>query len=425
MQSSLKIRKLNKKRAISFAVAMVMVLSIFTGCENLSFFKADTEQTQKIDLDNNISRDIIIVEKVEELDDSNDETAELPAKDLAKASQELVKNDGLKYYAYDELNDDEKIIYTEIYSIISTLSKDTKVSTKDPDEIEKAFNYVMLDHPEIFYVTGYSFTKYMRGNKIEKITLSGNYTMNASEVEANEKLVDEYVDKCMSSYDGPVDDYEKVKYVYEYLIKNTEYDMAAKNNQNILSVVTEGRTVCQGYAKSMQLILNRMGVFCILCEGIVKGTEAHVWNIVRIDDNYYQVDATWGDASYMIEDNTGDFEAPEINYDYLCVTDDEIKETHVFKDNITRPICDSMRDNYYVREGLYLTEINTDVIMAAFDRAREMDEKVVTLKCSNANVYSALYNHLVENHGIFDYLKGSTTVNYVQFRDACRISFYI
>ena len=401
------------------------MLSAFSGCDSLSFKESDSEQTQKIELDNNISHDIIIVEKVEELDDSTSETAELPAKDLAKANAELVKNDGLKYYAYDELNDEDKIIYTEIYSIISTLAKDTKVSTKDPDQIERAFNYVMLDHPEIFYLTGYSFTKYMRGSKIEKITLSGNYTMNESEVKANQELVDEYVNKCIDGYNGPVDDYEKVKYVYEYLIKNTEYDMSAPNNQNILSIVSEGRTVCQGYAKATQLILNKMGVFCILCEGIVKGTEAHVWNIVRIDDEYYHVDATWGDASYMIEDNTGDFEAPEINYDYLCITDDEIKETHVFKDNIDHPVCDSMRDNYYVREGLYLTELDTDVIMGAFDKARETGETVVTLKCSNANVYSALYNHLVENHGIFDYLNGSTTVNYVQFRDACRISFYI
>lgn len=425
MQSSLKIRKLNKKRMVSLLVATAVMLFSFSGCEAPSFLNLNSKETEQIELENNISHDIIIVEKVEELDESNDTTAELPEKDLATASKELVSNEGLKYYAYDELNDEERIVYTEIYSILSTLSKDTKVSTTDPDEIEKAFSYVMLDHPELFYLTGYSFTKYMRGNKIEKITLSGNYTMSESLVGESKELVDSYVEKCISGYDGPVDDYEKIKYVYEYLIKNTEYDMSAKNNQNILSVVTEGRTVCQGYAKAIQLILNKMGVFCILCEGTVKGTESHVWNIVRIDDKYYHVDATWGDASYMIEDNEGDFEAPEINYDYLCIPDDEIEETHVFKDNISRPVCDSMRDNYYVREGLYLTELDTDIIREAFLKARDRGDDMVTLKCENANVYSALYKYLVENHGIFEYLDDSTTVGYVQFRDACRISFYI
>ena len=429
----LKKAKQNTEKMLALLLAFSMSATMLAGCselelpfelpfETLGDAESDTS-TELVDLDDNVS-DIIIVEKVEELDDKAN-IPELPAKDLAEASAELVSNEGPKYYAYDQLNDEEKVLYTEIYSIISTLAKDTKVSSTDPAEIEKAFNYVMLDHPEIFYLTGYSFTKYMRGGNIEKITLSGNYTMSAEEAEEKSKLVDEYVENCKNGYNGPVDDYEKVKYVYEYLIKNNEYDMAVSNNQNVLSVVMDNRTVCQGYAKATQLILNRMGVFCILCEGIVKGTESHVWNIVKIDDEYYHVDTTWGDASYMVDEEAEDFETPEINYDFLCITDDEIKETHVFKDGIDVPECNSMRDNYYVREGLYLAELDTEIIRNAFDKAREKGENIVTLKCANANVYSALYNHLVENHGIFDYLNGSTTVNYVQFRDNCRISFYI
>lgn len=400
------------------------------GCEELSdaltFFEDPGTETENIVLENNIATDIIIVEKVEELNDSSEpDVSELPQKDLAQASEELVDNEGLKFYAYEQLNDEDRILYTEIYSILSTFAKDTKVSSKDPDRIEKAFSYVMLDHPEIFYITGYSFTKYMRGSQIEKITLSGSYTMSKSEAMKKQTELEEYTKKCIEGYSGRVDDYEKVKYVYDYIIKNNEYDMSAPNNQNILSVIESHRTVCQGYAKSMQYILNKMGVFCILCEGIVKATESHVWNIVRIDGEYYHVDATWGDSSYMIAEDAEEFEVPDINYDYLCLTDDAIKETHVIKDNISLPKCNSMRDNYYVREGLYLTELNTDVINGAFERARENGERLVTLKCADANVYTALYNHLIENHAIFDYLDGTTTINFVEFKDECRISFYI
>lgn len=414
------------------AVALLFVNLSFTGCADLKHAikavknKQKTE-TQEIEFENNVSKEMIIVEKVEELEDKEEVAgSELPEKDFAKAKEELVQGgSGPKYYAYEKLNDEDRVVYTEIYTILSTVAKDTKVSSKNPDQIEHCFSYVMLDHPELFYLTGYSFTKYMRGTNIEKITVSGSYTMNADQVEVAKMAVDAYVDKCISGYSGAVDDYEKVKYVYEYLIKNTEYDISAPNNQNILSVIKGGRTVCQGYAKAMQYILNKMGVFCILCEGTVKGTESHVWDIVKIGDNFYHVDATWGDASYMIEDNTEEFEAPEINYDYLCITDDEIKKTHVFKDNIELPVCDSMENNYYVREGLYLTELDTDIIKNAFDKARENGESMVTLKCENAHVYTALYKHLVDDHSIFDYLDGSTTVNYVEFRNECRISFYL
>lgn len=416
--------------SIALAVTLGATTLNITGCaqieEALEIYKR-REEIHSYQQEENTTPDIIIVEKVEELDASeNADVSELPAKDFAKARDELLpESGGLKYYAYDKLSEEDKVLYTEIYSILSTHAKDTKVSSIDPDQIEKAFNYVMLDHPELFYLTGYSFTKYMRGNKVEKITVSGSYTMSASQAEVAKLSVDAYVDKCTSGYDGPIDEYEKVKYVYDYLIKNTEYDLSAPNNQNILSVVKEGRTVCQGYAKMMQYMLNKMGVFCILAEGTVKGTESHVWNIVRINNEYYHVDATWGDASYMIEDNAEGFEAPEVNYDYLCITDEEVLKTHVIKDNIELPKCDSMEANYYVKEGLYLTELNTGIIMEAFENARINGDKIVTLKCENANVYTAVFNHLIENHAIFDYLDGSATVNYVEFRDACRISFYI
>ena len=416
------------KRTLSTLLALVTVVS-FTGCsfplDSLAFPWNEEKEEIKVIQDDNISPDFIVVEKVEELEEDENAPEALPEKNFSEASEELVASDGLKLYAYDHLNDDEKRLYVEIYSIIDTMAMDTKVSSLDMDEIEKVFNYVMYDHPELFYIKGYSCTKYMRGSNIEKIVISGNYTMDAKAVEAAKVDVEEYVEKCISGYNGPVDDYEKIKYVYKYLIMNTEYDLAAPNNQNVLSVVQEGRTVCQGYAKSMQLILNRMGVFCILCEGLVKGTESHVWNIVRVGDKYYHTDATWGDASYQIEETDIDVEAPEINYDFLNIPDTEIKETHVIKDNIEYPQCNSMDDNYYVREGLYLTEIDTNVIMAAFDNARANGENMVTLKCANANVYTALYNHMIDNKKIFDYLNGSTTVNYVQFRDACRMSFYI
>lgn len=439
MQSFLRIKNrihMLFKKTVSLVLSGTLLLSamLLSGCnvtEELAPQVSEeeplqVESTETIVLENNVSPDMIVVEKVEELGDTSQEedSSELSAKDFAEAQTALIPN-ALIYYAYDQLNQEDKILYTEIYSIFSNCSSDKKVSSIDPERIERAFNYVLLDHPELFYISGYSFTKYMRGQNIEKITLSGTYTMNEKQIEAAMDEIDAYVEECISGYQGSSDEYEKVKYVYEYLIKNTEYDLTAPNNQNILSVVENHKTVCQGYAKMTQYILNKMGVFCILCEGIVKGTESHVWNIVRIDDKYYHVDATWGDASYKIVDNEPGFDPPEINYDYLCVDDDTIKKSHVMKDKIVEPECTSMEANYYVREGLYLTEIDTGIIAAAFDNARARGDSMVTLKCENANVYTALFNYLIDNHSIFDYLNGSTTVNYVEFRDECRILFYL
>ena len=63
---------------------------------------------------------------------------------------------------------------------------------------------------------------------------------------------------------------------------------------------------------------------------------------------YYYLDATWGDASYFVqkEEDRGPEEVPSINYDYLCVTTEEIMRTHSLSDFVPLPVCDSMENNY-------------------------------------------------------------------------------
>lgn len=414
------------------ALLLVMSISALCGCAEMKIglnkpSKEKQAVTETVVNETGINTsEIIVVEKVEELKaGEGDSTAELSGKDFAMAQNEIV-SEGSRYYAYSMLNEEEQVVYTEILSILNTLSKDVKVSSLDTELIDKAFNCVLIDHPELFYISGYSYTKFVRGDKLEKITVTGTYTMDKKTIQKAQDEINAYVEKCINGYTGGSNDYKKVKYVYEYLIKNNEYDLIAPNNQNILSIVEEGRTVCQGYAKMTQYILNKMGVFCTLCEGMVKGSESHVWDIVKINNAYYHVDTTWGDASYnLASDSNPDLEIPEVNYDYLCVMDEEIKETHVIKESIPLPVCDSMESNYYVQEGLYFTELNTSQVKEAFLNAQENGDKIVTLKCASPTVYAAVYAHLIEDQNIFKYIDDSVNVNYVEFKDECRMSFYL
>lgn len=407
-------------------VSLAVVLTLSMGGCGINFTKLLKKETVTNEIEVKNSDDLIVVEKVQELGpDEKDTTEELPLKDFSMAKDEIV-SEGSRYYAYSKLSEDDQVLYAEILGILNTHGKDVKVSSLDTDVIDKVFNCVLIDHPELFYISGYSYTKFVRGEKLEKITLTGTYTMSKGEVEKAQKRVDAYTEKCINEYTGGGNEYKKVKYVYEYLIKNNEYDLAAPNNQNVLSVVDEGRTVCQGYAKMTQYILNKMGVFCTLCEGVVKGSESHVWNIVKINNSYYHVDTTWGDASYNVTtESENDFDIPEVNFDYLCITDDEIKNTHVIKSNVDLPACDSMDANYYVEEGLYFTELNLEQVKAAFANARENNDKFVTFKCVNSNVYAAMYAHLIEDQNVFDYVDENNNVNYVEFKDECKISFYL
>ena len=322
-----------------------------------------------------------------------------------KETEQVIRRDDESGYAYRMLTEEEQILYLEIRDALIGFKEDVKLSSDDKDEISHAFQCVLNDHPEIFYVDGYTYTEYTLGDILKKITFTGTYRFNREEIQQKQKQIDSYVNRCLAEIPDDADDYGKVKYIYEYLIHHTEYDAAAEDNQNICSVFIEGRSVCQGYAKATQYLLNKAGIFSTLVLGRVVGGEGHAWNLVQIDNKYYYVDTTWGDASYQaVGGGYPGEKIPTINYDYLCVSTEQMNLTHELANVVELPECNSMEDNYYVREGLYFTQWNQEQIERIFREEYEKGSAYVTLKCDSYDVYSRMHDALITNQEIFRYL---------------------
>ncbi len=342
-------------------------------------------------------------------------------------------HDGGSCFAYENLSEAEQIWYENIAESLGSLQQETRLDNSgidsglDESDIDRIFQCVLTDHPELFYVEGYTYTKYNRGEQIVALEFAGTFSMDAAQALARRAEIEHRAQIILSGAVGLANDYDKVKYVYDTVIRYTEYDLDAPDNQNIYSVFVNGKSVCQGYAKAVQYLLERMGVECTLVQGTVDTGEGHAWNLVKVNGSYYYVDATWGDASYLPdEDSTGCSYVPEINYDYLCVTTEQLLRTHILGGFVPMPACVDEKDNYYVREGALFASYDTEQMRRLFQRLISGGIPDVTVKCTNAEVFRRIRTALIDEQEIFDYVGDiSNTVAYTHNEKQLSMTFWV
>lgn len=327
-------------------------------------------------------------------------------------------------YYYGTLTDDvQRTMYDRMLASMLRMGQEECFVCRDEDLLYRIFRCVLADHPELFYVTGYTYAKILKEGEIEQISFSATYSMSEEEAERCKSGIRDYVERCLSGLPQG-DDYDKIRYLYEYLIRNTEYDLQAPENQNICSVFLSGRSVCQGYAKAFQYLCGEAGIEASLVTGrITESGYGHAWNLVRSNGAYYYVDTTWGDASYTMDGGEAARGMPDVNYEYLCVTTEQITRTHEIDESVAgMPHCTAADDNYYVREHAFFTAFDEGALDAFF---AEHGDDYVTFRCETADVYSSYCEYLIGQEHIFDYMDSETGISYSDNEETLTFGFWL
>jgi transglutaminase/protease-like cytokinesis protein 3 len=114
-------------------------------------------------------------------------------------------------------------------------------------------------------------------------------------------------------------DYEKVKTIHDYIINLASYDTTYRKS-SVYDILMEKTSVCEGYALAAYRLFIDAGLDCRIISG--KGNkDAHAWNIVKVDGQWYNIDLTWDDPIT----NTGE---QVLRYDYF------LKSERDFTDHI-------------------------------------------------------------------------------------------
>lgn len=329
----------------------------------------------------------------------------------SQQDEALQDHSGLFYF--EKLDESERQDYSQIYAAIVSRSE-RDLSTLDTELVGDLYQFVLWDHPEIFYSNGYNVVQQLIDNQVIKLTIQPIYQMTQEEAGSNQALIDSYVNTFNAALPDGLDTYGKVKFVYEYLIEQTEYELGCANSQNICSVFVNHKSVCAGYTKATQYLLGKLGIQATAVHGSVNG-EGHAWNLVWLDGSPYYLDTTWGDASYTVSGETPDFDeskVPPVNYDYFLITGQELQMTHVIDHSEYYPPVTNTQYNYYRHEGLYFESCDEQMLQAAFDKAYEAGDKNFTIKCASGALLEEMKRSLLDEQGIFSYVRGVDKLYY-------------
>lgn len=320
-----------------------------------------------------------------------------------------------KYY-YASLTEEEQLVYREMLQGLMDEVEEIYLHSVDAKKNNQIFQFVLNDYPEIFWCSGRGQTTiYERGKETYAVMIP-EYKYKAEELEQKKQEINQSAEAVLQNAPVNGTEYEKIKYVYEYIVGHTDYEETASDNQNIYSVLVNGKSVCAGYARATQYLLEKLGVFCTYVTGTSVRPETseevpHAWNIVSCDGEYYHVDTTWGDPVYQQE--TGN----NIIYDYLCTNDEELFVTHTIDTSVAFPACTSLTYNYYVLNGMYYQEYNKEQILQVMKDSIDRQDTDVTFKFANGAVYSEAREDMVNDSvkKAAEYLGrryGLSTVNY-------------
>ena len=185
-------------------------------------------------------------------------------------------------YVYDTY------LYTEKNQGIYKIFEKAIAHTGVPDEGDYLYwNYGGYNASATYHPsgTGYNY----------KITYQMEYrTTKAQEAEVTAKV--KQVLDILDLHDA--NDYDKIRGIYDYITSSVSYDNAATDDlrYTAYNALIKKSAVCQGYALLFYRLALELGIDNRIIVGTATG-EDHAWNIVRHNDRYYNVDATW-DAGY-------------------------------------------------------------------------------------------------------------------------------
>ncbi|MDW7797711.1 transglutaminase domain-containing protein [Streptococcus canis] len=340
--------------------------------------------------------------------------------------QKAIAQVGQHYY-FQQLSKTEQENYLALHDSLSQFREVISLLPASKKSLIKTIDAFMMDNPEFYWITSADY-QFELSDQTAFVTfpLPKDAKKTYQDLQA---IGDDIVAKMPTG-----DDYERIKYFYEVIIKDTDYNKKAfeayqsgdqsqiSSNQDIKSIFIDHLSVCNGYAQAFQFLCQKANIPVAYIRGTGTSRQTqeafpHAWNAVELNGQYYGVDATWGDP--VFDNHLSQQQQTTINYSFLCLPDQIMSLSHqasaditfnakeTFKQVWNIPKCTDDTLIYAKRNHSYMTSFDTNAILNSLKSQLLQGQEQVSLQFANQADYDQMVTDLAANqaryHNLFSH----------------------
>ncbi len=171
------------------------------------------------------------------------------------------------------------------------------------DEFNAIYDEIENEHERMLgtyeFYTSLKYTKI--GNRVSTIRLNTNDTY--ADAQERYKRVNQNADAILAGIEPEMDDLDKVLYLHDSIVELVTYSSGNIGDQRYTlgGALGDENAVCMGYAKALNLLLKEVGFETdyVRCDEL-----GHGWSYVKLDGQWYHIDATWDDTRSSVKGQT-------------------------------------------------------------------------------------------------------------------------
>ena len=293
-------------------------------------------------------------------------------------------------YSYSKLSEAQKVVYNKI--LTAAKAHQTIVTFDQAPSIDTVTNIYSLIYSEEINMQYMADSFKYDTNPVKKMQISYKYstdTMTSIDAQTQAKA-----NQIVAQITPTMTTFDILKYFHDYIITNCTYDLNEEFQFSAYGALVKGRATCQGYSHAMALLCNKVGIQNTFVTG--NTGEAHMWNLINVNGNWYHMDTTWDDP------DRGDY-GNLVMYDYFNVPTSNLSARTISPGYIPLPAATAIQDNFFVHNGLYATTIAEaeQILFNEYINASKNKQTYVNIKFSDPNVFKAAYTYFFTDQAIF------------------------